>query len=121
MWTLCLLQGSKGETSHASAEGGTEEEVAVRDKEEVDETDVEVKNRRSTRNATKANPEKAKEAATRMETISQKVSVNVGSITVMEFKIFLERKLQKKQIQNLILDRSELLCMNDLFHTLMYV
>ena len=121
MWTLCLLQGSKGETSHASAEGGTEEEVAVRDKEEVDETDADVKNRRSTRNATKANPEKAKNAAPRKETISQKVSINVSSITVMKFKIFLDMKLQRQQIQNIIVDRSELLCMNDVFHTLMYV
>jgi hypothetical protein len=106
-----LLQGSKGVTSHASAEGGTEEEVAVRDKDEVDETDAEVKNRRSTRNATKANPEKAKDAVTTKGNISQKVSVNVSSISVMKFKMFLDIKLQRQQIQNLIVDRSELLCM----------
>ena len=88
MWTLCLLQGSKDETSHAFAESGTEDKVAVRDKDEVDETDAEVKNRRSTRNATKSIPEKAKDAATTNETNSQKVSVNVSSITVMKFTIF---------------------------------
>lgn len=76
-----MLQGSKGETSHASGKGGTEEEVVVPDKEEVEGSDADVKNRRSTRNATKANPGKATETANTMETVSQKVSAKVDSIT----------------------------------------
>lgn len=69
-----MKQGSKTETSCAPRKDGTEEEVAVNEKEEIKDSDGEGKQRRSTRNARKAKQQNAAHAATTMETVSQKIS-----------------------------------------------
>lgn len=121
LWTLSILQGSKVETSHACVKDGTEPKVSIHDKEEVEESDAKVKQRRSTRNSTKAYLENATHAASTMETVNQKVSGSVCSISFDGCKLFLEIKLQRKGKQNLVLVIRGLASMNELFQNFIYV
>ena len=71
--TLSALQGSKPGMSCQCPKVDHEMDVPGGDKDELQESDAEVGQRRSTRNATRANNDTAAQAARRTETVSHKV------------------------------------------------